>query len=398
MRAWYPVLLGERPWPMIKAGPPMNLNWEQRAQHLRQQDQQDLAGAADQLAVTVGSQWGAEAAMWTLNGPSLLPVRWVAADASLADDWDVLVQLAGWPSLPPPGTWATGPDELAGSGNHLVKMLAQVPTGRLVVLGEPGAGKTMLIVRLVLDLLASRASGAPVPVLASLASWNPLERDLHGWLADQLAIDYPAVAAEPGMGRPDWIAALLSAGLILPILDGLDELPEEVRRPAINQINDSMRPGEQLIVTCRTGPYREAVRPPDAAEITLRAAAVIQLCPLDAADVSRYLREDFGGVGASARWDPVLATLGTQAPAGRALVTPLMVGLARTIYNPRPSEGTAELRDPAELCRLQHRAEVEAHLFDAFIPAAYRSRPPGRWDARQAETWLQILNSRCPRG
>ena len=233
MRAWYPVLLGEQPWPMIEAGPPMDVNWEQRAQHLHKQDQQALCEAADQLAVTVGAQWGAEVAIWSLNDPYPLSVRWVAADASLADGWDVLVRLAGsgtgWPSLPPPGTWATEPDELAGSGNHLVKVLAQVPTGRLVVLGEAGAGKTTLVVRLVLDLLASRASGAPVPVLASLASWNPAERDLHGWLAEQLAIDYPALAAEPGMKRPDQIAALLSAGLIVPILDGLDEIPDELR-------------------------------------------------------------------------------------------------------------------------------------------------------------------------
>lgn len=144
-------------------------------------------------------------------------------------------------------------------------------------------------------------------------------------------------------------------------------------------------------MSCRTAPYREAVRPPDGAQITVRAAAVIQLCPLDAADVSRYLCDDFGGVGASARWDPVLATHGIQAPAGQALVTPLMLSLARTIYNPRPGERTAELHDPAELCRFQDRAALEAHLFDAFIPAAYRSRPPGRWDARQAETWLVFL-------
>jgi GTPase SAR1 family protein len=38
-----------------------------------------------------------------------------------------------------------------------------VPTGRLVVLGEPGAGKTILMGRLVLDLLARRADGGPVP-------------------------------------------------------------------------------------------------------------------------------------------------------------------------------------------------------------------------------------------
>jgi len=35
-------------------------------------------------------------------------------------------------------------------------VLARVPTRRLVVLGEWGTGKTMLMVRLVLDLLARR--------------------------------------------------------------------------------------------------------------------------------------------------------------------------------------------------------------------------------------------------
>lgn len=43
-------------------------------------------------------------------------------------------------------------------------------------------------------------------------------------------------------GQPSRIAALLSVGLILPILDGLDEIPGEVRGPAIARINDSLRP------------------------------------------------------------------------------------------------------------------------------------------------------------
>ena len=49
-------------------------------------------------------------------------------------------------------------------------MLARVPTGRLVVLGEPGAGKTILMVRLVLDLLDRRDGAALVPFLAPVAS------------------------------------------------------------------------------------------------------------------------------------------------------------------------------------------------------------------------------------
>ena len=65
-------------------------------------------------------------------------------------------------------TWANGPAELTGQGDGLTAVLAQVPTRRLVVLGEPGAGKTMLMVRLVLDLLASRQAGMPVPFLVPL--------------------------------------------------------------------------------------------------------------------------------------------------------------------------------------------------------------------------------------
>ena len=125
--------------------------------------------------------------------------------------------------------------------------------------------------------------------------------------------------------------------------------------------------------------------------MTLRAAAAIQLRPLDAGAVRRYLRDDAPGPAARTRWDPVLAVLGTQAPAGQALSTPLMVGLARAIYNPRPGELAGTMRDPAELCSFADRAAVEAHLFDQFIPAAYRTSTEGRWTAGQAEIWLTFL-------
>ncbi len=111
-----------------------------------------VARLADQLAAAVGEQWQAEAALRRLNDPYPLPVSWAAADPSLTDAWGSLVRLAvsgaGWPAPASAGTWAAGPDDLAGEGGELVDVLARVPTGRLVVLGEPGAGKTMLMVRL----------------------------------------------------------------------------------------------------------------------------------------------------------------------------------------------------------------------------------------------------------
>ncbi len=360
-----------------------------------------LAEVADELAVAVAKQWTDEAAVRRLNDPWPLPVSWHAADPSLTDAWDSLGKLAasgaGWPEPPPEGTWAAGPDDLAGKDRELVEVLTKVPTGRLVVLGEPGAGKTMLMVRLVLDLLARRrkADGTPVPILTSVASWNPADQDLRDWLGAQLLIDYPALADPPPAGStgPTQAAALLASGLILPVLDGLDEIPEHVRGPAISRINDALRPGERMVVTCRSKDYRDAVRPQEGVEVTLRAAAAVQLRPLDADAVRGYLLEDAGGPAAKARWKPVLDVLGTETPAGRALRTPLMVSLARAIYNPRPGELTGELRDPAELCdhASADQEAVESVLFDAFIPAAYRSDRAGRWKAQDAERWLMFL-------
>ena len=127
------------------------------------------------------------------------------------------------------------------------------------------------------------------------------------------------------------------------------------------------------------------------AEVTLRAPAASQLRPLDAEVVRRYLCDDAAGPVAMARCTPVLAVLGTGGPAGQALRAPLMVGLARAIYNPRPGELTRTVREPAELCGFTDRAAVEAHLFDEFVPATYRTLAESRWTAGQAETWLKFL-------
>ena len=133
-----------------------------------------LAQVADDLAAAVGNQWSQEAAVRRLNDPYPLPLSWAVADQDLTDTWDLLVELAasgaGWPAPAPGRAWAAGPDDLAGEGSELADVLGRAPTGRLVVLGEPGAGKTMLMVRLVLDLLARRGEGGPS---RSWPLWRP---------------------------------------------------------------------------------------------------------------------------------------------------------------------------------------------------------------------------------
>jgi hypothetical protein len=67
--------------------------------------------------------------------------------------------------------------------------------------------------------------------------------------------------------------ALLDECLILPVLDGLDEIPDAVRGSALARINDAMRPGESLVLAARTAEYRRAVCPPGGVEVLLTGAA-----------------------------------------------------------------------------------------------------------------------------
>lgn len=306
---------------------------------------------ADELAHALERTWQSETSVRRLNDPYPLPVRWTPADPSLVDSWRDLVAVASagtrWPG--PSARWAANAGELSGRGSGLAAVLDRIPTGRLLVLGEAGSGKTTLMIRLLLDLLAGREIGGRVPVLLSAASWNPRSQDLRGWLADRLSADYPSLARPlPGQPPLRGIDALLAAGLLMPILDGLDEIPEAVRGAAISKINDALRPGEGIVVTCRTEAYRAAVRPTRGLEVTLRAAAGIELQPLDSATVAEYLLDGAGGPRAASRWDPVVQDLEAGGSLSRFLDTPLAVALASSIYNPRPGEQEGPARDPRE--------------------------------------------------
>jgi hypothetical protein len=128
-----------------------------------------------------------------------------------------------------------------------------------------------------------------------------------------------------------------------------------------------------VVVASRSTAWRQAVLPTNGPPARLRGAAGITLAALGPGDVAAWLGRDAGGERATARWAPVVAALGTSSPVGQMLRSPLLVGLARTIYNPGPGEHPGILPDPAELCdqaRFPTSDAVKAHLFAAFVPAA----------------------------
>ncbi|MDX2934480.1 NACHT domain-containing protein [Streptomyces ipomoeae] len=356
-----------------------------------------IGGLADALAPAVRGQWEAEARLRRLNDPYPLPVSWRPADQDLVEPWPLLLRMANRHA--PHDMWAARPEDLVGTDTEITDVFTRrAPGRRLLVLGEPGAGKTMLLVVLLLGLLDRRSPGDPVPVIFPLASWHP-GQSLDTWMANRLTADYPALSRHPAeFGGRNTARALLDNRLILPILDGLDELAPSSRSTALAAINAALPPGRPVIVSSRSTEYRQALRPATGVPQRLNGAAGIVLEPLTLDTVATYLRRDAGGEGTPAadRWNPVLERMAQGSPLTTVLGTPLALFLARTIYNPRPDEAGPRLPDPAELCdtdRFPTETALRAHLLNAFIPAAYRphSLHPCRWTPARAEHVLRKI-------
>ncbi|MFI1164488.1 NACHT domain-containing protein [Streptomyces sp. NPDC020801] len=371
----------------------------------------DLAAAADRLAAEVRGQWTAELTARRVTAPYALAVSWRPTEAALTEPWQLLRRTArGWPGGPlsSPVDWAQEPAGLAGQEGELTNVfLRRIPTRRLMVLGEPGSGKIVLLIRLLLGLVESRAEGDPVPVLLPLASWDPATLPFGRWLAQQLARDHPMLghAEEAPHGRDVSARALTEAGLVLPLLDGLDELPPQTRALALDGINEALPPGQAVVLSSRRDAYLDAADPVGRLPVRLAAAAAVELRPLDRQTAADYLVQgaaDPEGAPA-ARWRPVLAQLDHPArPVAAALSTPLMLALAVAVYNGRPGEDLTALPDPAELCdraRLPERRDVDGHLLGAAVLAAYRLHPrrPCHWSIRTAVRTLRFLAARLSR-
>ncbi|MEV7192218.1 NACHT domain-containing protein [Streptomyces sp. NPDC093510] len=342
-----------------------------------------LRQTADALAEAVRVQWAQEARLRRLQDPKPLNVRWRWADRLLADDTRNIRR-----GRPVPEPWP-GDNCLAS----IATAFEEVPSRRMVVLGSPGSGKSVLAVCCTLDLLKNRTSGTAVPVIFPLATWDPGTTPLRTWLLERLMAEYrPLAATTDGTSLA---GALLDAGLIAPVLDGFDELPPALYGTAMRRLNAELDDGMPVLVTSRTTAWRSTVACSD----VLTGAEVLELLPLEFGEATSYLERTARPLrGPSGRrttvWSPVLESLqeDSRAPAADALLqilaNPLMVALARTVY------GDAS-RDPQELLddpRFGTVAGIEKHLLDAFVPAAFADGGvDSRWRAADARRWLAWL-------
>lgn len=123
---------------------------------------------------------------------------------------------------------------------------------RLLILGEPGGGKSTQLYVLGRALADAPNGEARLPVILDLSTCPADNRPLENWLTDSIVRVY-------GVGRKaarKWV----NNGQVLPLLDSLDTLGREHRRRCVDKLNAYLTnqdfPDRPLIVCCNISEYR----------------------------------------------------------------------------------------------------------------------------------------------
>ena len=242
----------------------------------------------------------------------------------------------------------------------------------LLILGEPGSGKTITMLELARVLLkkAENDPMQPIPVVLNLSTWTIKNPSIFDWLVGELSSKYQIPKR---FGRP-W----LENNRLLLLLDGLDEVNANHRSNCVKAINEFVEqsgiPG--LAVCSRLEEYL-------ALPIYLKLSGAICLKPLSPDQIYGYL-ERAGTPLAALRTllptDPVLQDLAQ---------TPLMLNVMSLAYQDLPLEALAK----GEPVTVEERRK---NLFDTYIKRMFerRGKADKPYSDDQTGDWLSWLAQR----
>ncbi len=241
--------------------------------------------------------------------------------------------------------------------------------GELLILGEAGSGKTTLLLQLARALLdrAEQDESAPIAVIFLLSSWTEKQLSIEQWLSEELNSKYQVPRLLGGM----W----LRSEILLPLLDGLDEVPESARSACIVAINTYKQEHglSSLVVCSRLTDY--LLFPP---RVHLQRAVVVQ--PLTIQQVANYFLnagEKFHFLFQILRADPILQ---------RLITTPLMLNIFMLAYQDKAPEDLRGIHSASNYYQHIFRTYVEQMLQRHPAMASSLSHTP-----QQLISWLTSL-------
>ncbi len=234
--------------------------------------------------------------------------------------------------------------------------------GELLVLGEPGSGKTTQLLLLLQALIerAHRDEMHPLPVLFPLASWGQKQLPLSAWMLQELQRLYHVPRR---LGQ-----AWLEAEQILPLLDGLDEVPTALRSACIRAINAYREEHGLLptVVCCRSGAYFA-----QAERLCLQSAVVIRSLPPEYVRSYLAAEQDCHELAAAIEHMPSLQEV---------LTTPLMLMLIKATL-----QASNEQNSPSAGPLEQHLQSTIASYIRLMIE---RRTARQRYTPAQLRRWL----------
>ncbi|MEM7715774.1 MAG: NACHT domain-containing protein, partial [Cyanobacteria bacterium P01_A01_bin.68] len=156
-------------------------------------------------------------------------------------------------------------------------------TGRtLLILGEPGSGKTTTLLEIAHDLIADAREdeALPIPVMLNLSSWSSFlgTNNFANWLINKLYEEYQIPKSQAKV----WV----ENQKLLFLLDGLDEVKEEQRSSCLAGINQFIRKYSETeaIVCSRIHDYNSI-------SVKLQFQAAIYIQSLTKEQINRYLQQ-----------------------------------------------------------------------------------------------------------
>jgi hypothetical protein len=328
----------------------------------------DPDAVAALLAEAVRTQWERAAADRWLVQAEPIPVRWARTARGLAGPVTAAVGSARFAPLP--GLEAVRATALrAGGLDDLHAVYGGLGSGRLVIVGAPGSGKSGAAVLLLLAALRYRDElpevsrpQVPVPVIFTLHGWDPAAQRAEDWLAARLRQAYPLLAGRDGASEA---ARLLATARVAVILDGLDEIPAELRPVALRALSEQA--AFRLVVLSRSAEMAEAAQ-----REFLHGSVALELKPVSPAAAATYLtrvQRDPAPPG----WQDLTRRLrrDPDGPLAAALSSPLTLTLVRDTCHDE-----ADVVDLLRFCDgAAEAAQIEDYLLDRVVPAAYAPRP-----------------------
>ncbi len=359
---------------------------------------EDLDHVADLLAVAVQKQWTVAAGERGLTGTDPIAVSWGRPSLPLAGPPAAAAESQRFAPLP--GLALAGEAQLAsGQVSDLHAVYGGLGSGRLVIAGAAGSGKSGAAVLLVLAALKHREQlssqdrpKVPVPVLFTVQDWDPRRQPVADWLTVRLQETYQLFTGAAGLANA---AGLIAAGKIAMILDGLDEIPEELRPIALQALNQQA--SFRVVVLSRTAEMASAA----SRHGVLEGAAAIELRAIDPRAAASYLervQRDPPPDG----WRDLIKRIRSSPgnPLSNALDSPLTLTLIRDTY--QSGDDARELLDFCDTIHPEmhdgHAAEeIIGYLLDRVLPAAYAHRPgqpPPPYDLPTAQNALARIAAR----